>query len=340
MSLYLGTNLISGVATPVEGARNIGQIVQSTIPLSDAGLHLLDGSLISGSGSYADFVSYIASIYDANANYFCSEADWQTSVSTYGACDKYVYDSVNNTVRIPKRSTEHGKLIKSYFSGSNWYRIYEDGWCEQGGFDSSGNGLKTINLNKNFLDTNYEVLCSSENASNASATSWTNKTTTNFKVYKSNSNCNWQACGYIDISDYQYSPIYEYLVIATSTKTDIEVDIDEIATDLNGKADVDLTNCTKPHIVDTYENGTSWYRIYSDGWCKQGGINNNNSTNERTQALLINYKDTNYSIQVCYNSDGSLSNGAIDAYNKAVNSFKLKSWSSDSICWEAKGYIS
>ena len=33
-----------------------------------------------------------------------------------------------------------------------------------------------------------------------------------------------------------------YIVIATSTKTSIEVDIDEIATDLNGKADVDLTN--------------------------------------------------------------------------------------------------
>jgi hypothetical protein len=35
---------------------------------------------------------------------------------------------------------------------------------------------------------------------------------------------------------------YYYIVIATSVKTDIQVDIDEIATDLNGKADVDLTN--------------------------------------------------------------------------------------------------
>ena len=33
-----------------------------------------------------------------------------------------------------------------------------------------------------------------------------------------------------------------YIVIATTTKTDIEVDIDEIATDLNGKADTDLVN--------------------------------------------------------------------------------------------------
>lgn len=26
-----------------------------------------------------------------------------------------------------------------------------------------------------------------------------------------------------------------------------------------------------PHIVETYRNGASWYRIYSDGWCEQGG---------------------------------------------------------------------
>ena len=35
---------------------------------------------------------------------------------------------------------------------------------------------------------------------------------------------------------------FYYIVIATTTKTDIQVDIDEIATDLNGKADTDLTN--------------------------------------------------------------------------------------------------
>lgn len=44
--------------------RNIGEIVTSTIPLTDAGLHLLDGALIDGSGGYADFVDYIADLYN------------------------------------------------------------------------------------------------------------------------------------------------------------------------------------------------------------------------------------------------------------------------------------
>ena len=39
-------------------SRNIGEVVQSTLPLVDAGLHLLDGSLIRGNGVYSDFVRY------------------------------------------------------------------------------------------------------------------------------------------------------------------------------------------------------------------------------------------------------------------------------------------
>ena len=59
--------------------RNIGEIVTSTIPLIDAGLHLLDGSVLQGDGSYTDFVDYIATLYGDGTNipsYFCTEAEW------------------------------------------------------------------------------------------------------------------------------------------------------------------------------------------------------------------------------------------------------------------------
>lgn len=41
---------------------------------------------------------------------FTTEADWQATYITYGECGKYVYDSVNNTVRIP--------LYNSYFTNT------------------------------------------------------------------------------------------------------------------------------------------------------------------------------------------------------------------------------
>ena len=37
------------------------------------------------------------------------------------------------------------------------------------------------------------------------------------------------------------------------------------------KANIDLSNCTKPYITETYVNGTSGYRIWSDGYCEQWG---------------------------------------------------------------------
>ena len=64
MPLYLGDNLIAGTTEPQVPTRNIGTIIQSTIPLSDAGLHLLDGSRLDGSGIYSAFVEYMADLYD------------------------------------------------------------------------------------------------------------------------------------------------------------------------------------------------------------------------------------------------------------------------------------
>lgn len=98
MSLYLGENKIADNTC----SRNIGEIVASTIPLSDAGLHLLDGALISNVGSYAKFVNYIAGLVTDYPDLFETEANWQNAVTTYGVCGKFVYDSTNNTVRLPK----------------------------------------------------------------------------------------------------------------------------------------------------------------------------------------------------------------------------------------------
>lgn len=87
MSLYLGENCISAGGSSAFKNNNIGEIIQSTIPLSDAGLHLLDGSLISGSGAYSAFVDYIAGLYndDPTASYFAQshgEIDWVQPVAT------------------------------------------------------------------------------------------------------------------------------------------------------------------------------------------------------------------------------------------------------------------
>ena len=66
----------------------------------------------------------------------------------------------------------------------------------------------------------------------------------------------------------QSTKVLYYIVIANTTKTAIEVDIDEIATDLNGKADTDLSNVANTsglrRLVKSGISGTAWYKIYSE----------------------------------------------------------------------------
>lgn len=61
-------------------------------------------------------------------------------------------------------------------------------------------------------------------------------------------------------------------------------------------------------IVQTYVNGASWYRIYSDGWCEQGG---EKPANTDSIVFLIEFADTNY----YYNSKTYRTGNTSNAYN-------------------------
>lgn len=216
--------------------RNIGEIVSSTIPLTDAGLHLLDGALISGSGVYSAFVTYIAGLVSTYPDLFTTESAWQSTVTQYGVCGKFVYNSTNNTVRLPK--------ITGFVEGASGTATLGDlteaglpnitGWFADGSGNNAGLGndysYTQVNgcFGKTSIGNGKTLMCTSSSydagridfdASNSSS------------IYGNSSTVQPQTI-----------KVLYYIVIATSTKTDIQVDIDEIATDLNGKADVDLTN--------------------------------------------------------------------------------------------------
>ena len=314
------------------GTRNIGEIVESTIPLTDAGLHLLDGALISGSGSYSAFVDYIADLYDSGDydDIFETEANWQTAVTTYGVCGKFVYDSNDNTVRLPKITgiiegttdvTALGDLVEAglpnitgTINNTGMPPIIQNNTTHTGAFYAD-NAIGSVNANVSSSSSTPLTLGFSATRSNA--------------IYGNSSTVQPQTI-----------KVLYYIVIATTTKTDIEVDIDEIATDLNGKADVDLTNCTKPHIVETYGNGGSWYRVYSDGWCEQGGFGY--MTVKVT--FIKPYRDNDYQVFTQMGTAGVV----LTYYNQVVyqkdnTSFTTNIYQGDSsigFSWHACGYIS
>lgn len=323
MGIYLGTTPLIGTV----GQRNIGQIVQSTIPLTDAGLHLLDGSLISGSGSYSAFVTYIAGLVSNYPDLFETEANWQQSVTDYGVCGKFVYDSINNTVRLPK--------ITGFTEGTIDPTVLGD-LVEAGLPNITGEYRNNCGDGPNDTDGAIYVTNSRNNAWWTGATNVARYNQLNFDASRSSS-----IYGNSTTVQPQAIKVLYYIVIATTTKTNIQVDIDQIATDLNGKADVDLSNCTKPHIVETYVNGTSWYRVYSDGWCEQGGFKNNipSSLTGSSVVFLKKFSNTNY---FSIPSWGSVDYAALAVGNRTTTGMTIinRTNSTNWCYWEAKGYIS
>lgn len=56
----------------------------------------------------------------------------------------------------------------------------------------------------------------------------------------------------------------------------------------------DINTQSRGYLVESYTDGTSGYRLYSDGFCEQRGYSNVDSNTLRTITFLKPYKDTNY----------------------------------------------
>lgn len=138
-----------------------------------------------------------------------------------------------------------------------------------------------------------------------------------------------------------------FVVVANTSDNESAMDWSEWASSLNGKLNADHSNDTKPYITETYVNGTSWYRVWSDGWCEQGGVNTKTGSGTLvTVNLLKTFRDTNY-----YVNRSNLSNSSWSGYsgyttgiqyNKTTGSFAFKADSanySQGAMWEAKGYL-
>ena len=83
------------------------------------------------------------------------------------------------------------------------------------------------------------------------------------------------------------------------------IDAGRIGEVLANKADISTPSIQAPYLKNTYVNGTSGYRIWSDGYCEQWGYvgtagGGNYAT---TVTLLKTYRDTNYCIMRCLNSN-------------------------------------
>ena len=102
-------------------------------------------------------------------------------------------------------------------------------------------------------------------------------------------------------------------------------------------------------VVENYVNGTSGYRLWSDGYCEQWGYLSPVNLNIGNEiSLLKSYKDNNYNVSACAVYQGSYTATAW-IYSKVMSSFQLagQRWRDSDfadtvtgVMWKTEGYIS
>lgn len=118
---------------------------------------------------------------------------------------------------------------------------------------------------------------------------------------------------------------------------------EEVNAELENKVDLDdmvpFEMQEVPCITETYVNGTSWYRVYSDGWCEQGG-KVANSIDGSTITFLKPFINANYTLT------GALLEGSYTTTYEHFNissvtetGFYFRAMDNYGLLWAAKGYI-
>ena len=129
-----------------------------------------------------------------------------------------------------------------------------------------------------------------------------------------------------------------------NNKNGVSFDIDAIVTDLNGKMDIDGVNASCSVCVESYHDGNSWYRIYSDGFCEQGAYYTGNVNGWVTVNFLKSYASLPNVQMSRIGSTGDDSGGLDRRFcmvrgitNSSFNCWGI--WDGYSFSWYARGYI-
>ena len=288
---------------------------------------------------YPDYYDWLVEQMNAGVSGFVA------STATYTDYD-FVINTTDQTFRLPliaerilvakKEATTEDKT---------WYNLYSDGWCEQGGLGPSGSGNKTITLYKPYSNANYTIMQTpySSDRYGSYSSAIESQTNASFVLAVGSNFTNgfyWTTCGYTDNAQNTGWNLYYYVgdTVQDASLINAGAVLGQLA---------NVNAASRGYVVDSYHNGTEWYRIYSDGWCEQGGVLLMTSAGVGTSHkvnLLIPFSDTMYTALgdiVRVGGDGTV---ASHVANFTVNSFDIVTNYSnvvsggDKATWYACGY--
>lgn len=152
-------------------------------------------------------VGYIQTYFNEYNNMGLSTSTRRSIDGTLKTAQTQIYVDVNGnanftfpmctTKATTRSSATTGRVAvvtQNYVSGTSWYRVWSDGWIEQGGYKGSTSAGSTVKLLKNFSNTNYTLVATVTSTGNHTCPI-SSRTVSSFVAFQ-DFPVSWYACGY------------------------------------------------------------------------------------------------------------------------------------------------
>lgn len=283
---WLGSSLPTGFSSSLP----TGFIIPAVGKISDERFTLLDGKTLSRAGTYEAFCSKVVSEVQAGNWFACSEEEYNSDISTYGQCGKFVVS--NDYIRIPTIT----RFIGATITLSEIGKTYKESLPNITGTFRGRNAYNgDASANKSVATGAFGTRDESGTKSGAQE-SGTNNFTWTFDASRSSSTYQDGAKVQPDHTKYPY-----YMVISTEGQTaSVEIDINKVYEDLNLKANTTLSNVS---------NVSSSFKEQSVGWGMPDwsagiALTKNTLYSLNYDVCVVSSIDSSTSIQI-YSKDGS-----------------------------------
>lgn len=274
--------------TPIvqSGGNPIGSIIVSTCKQNDAGLHLADGTTLNVGGAYDAFCKHVIK-HQADFPH-TDLATYELELETFGQCGKYVI--TESSVKLPKITKQIESANSEEELGQSLSAGLPNIKGQLGPDASGGSGQSLVNNGQNaglLAEGAFSRIKTGAIGGFGEGKGYSRTSSVDFDASRSSA-----VYGKSDTVQTQATKYYFYIVVGTVTKTDIEVNIDNVATDLNNKADKDLGNIVPSQLTkstfssyampsDVYETLTptndATYTAPANGYYMLYGITNSTS---------------------------------------------------------------
>ena len=217
-------------------------------------------------------------------------------------------------------------IVEAQRNDTEWYRVWSDGWIEQGGEIFQDNAATyVVNLLKPYINTDYYANVSTgidDFHTGSLATKYISVydfTTTSFTTYTSNTNGlkrkRWYACGQGGVpAKLLQQAIKGESAYEIAVNNGFEGTETEWLASLKGeKGDTGSSSSSgggsgASYIIETSYTDSSWYRIWSDGWVEQGGFIVTTSASSQIITLPVEMASNLFNIDFHIVKGGSSNN--------------------------------